>query len=517
MSAPPPPVLARYRKINYAVEGPSHRPVDFDEPVCRLRYMTPVLLAKEHSRITSDALKLIDDCESRWATELGRTTPIGSERRLKLEQEWMLHFEKLNLEVLETNGMSGADLVFEAMCWSMWCEDPTISKEVNIQWLAQTHATLVVWSCQHTKESREFWPTEDQYRALRRRIAGVVVHFLVQQDRFQVASKLEGDHLKFTTLSMALSKAYQARKNPDSLVARKAASFAKRKAEAIKELMARGEDTSTVDAELSDDVEIEEAKGMLWRNDATELINTYVRLASRVVRKIEFDNQWVKRWAVEASYQQPRFKKAAVQGLYDWVRTRCKTEQPEELTEMFRDVASESFWPIGAETHKFRLRETRNDKETSQTLLQNEIGADLAQMLQEDSLVRPSVTASDPHGLYWEALLLVLIQFSLFQTTKVDWMKEYVILHPHTHDSQRRMIRLDHHNQIDKCPVLVLAQRKWWVFYKQKLFPTSGFADAVLQKFHCIQKRKKQQLDNGEDVSPLASALVPPNPLQGEA
>ncbi len=506
--------LPRYKKINYAVEGANHTPIDASDPVCRLKYISLKETAVEHHNIVRFALTLIEECEARWKTEVGRTTLLDPSRRVNLEKLWILHFDQLNLEIHGAGGVSGADLVFEAICWSMWCEDPTISRDVNIQWFAETHATMVVWSCQHTKESREFWPSNDDFKELRRKVSGVVVNFFVLGDRFKLALQLQADEVKFKTLSLDLSKAYQERKLPGSLVAHKAAGLAKRKAEAIKELMARGEETTAVETEIEDNDEDEETMGLLWRNDAGELVKNYVRFSSRFSQKVIFDNSWIDRWMVVEG-DGLRFKRAVELGLFQWVRMKCKTEQPEDLTEMFRNIASESFWPIGAEKNKFRLRETRNDKETSQTLLQNEIGVDLAQMLHEDSLVRPDVTASDPQGLYWDSLLLVLIHFVLRQTVRVEWINEYVLIHPHSHDSQRRLIRPDHYNQLDKCPVIVRLQRKWWVFHKQKLHPTKSLADAVLQWVYHVQQRKPQELDNREDIRALTDVLVPEHPLQG--
>ncbi len=508
MSAPPP-----FQRVDYSIDSDDDEQVDDDEPICKLERITPLELAETIHEITQRALELIRECKARWATELGRTTPMAPTSRLKLEQDWMLHFNNLNIQLLGGD-LSPSDIVFEAICWSMWCEEPPIAASFTIQWLAETNAEMVVWSCQHTEQSRVAWPTDEEFASLRKRISGVVVQAMLLGDRSVLTNDLLTEKIQFKTLSMDLSKAYQERKLPGVLLSRKAVDLAKRKAEAIKELMARGEDTSKVDQEVVDIEAGEEYAGALWRNHAGDLVHNYVQFASRFTYKILFDNTMAARFKAPEGSVPMRFKRPVELGVCEWLRNKCRMEQPSELTEMFRVLAGESFWPLGSDTAKYRLRETKDDAVTSQTLLQNEIGIDLTQMLFDDGLVKPSVVASDTKSPYWDWMLLTMVHFALVQSVRVKWLDEYVILHPHTHASHRRMLKSQRFGQLNQCPVLVRLQRKWWVFQKQKLLPTTGTVNAFVTWWYKVQQRKPVELDNGEDVEKMASVFVPPNPLQ---
>jgi hypothetical protein len=511
-SLPPPP---RYRPVDYSMDSDDDECVDDIEPVCKLERMTAAEIAQTVADIAKTAHALIEECESRWNTEIGRRVPFDSTKRIALEKQWMLHFNDLNTEYSFSPGISASDLVFEAVCWSVWCEDPSISANYTIQWLADTQAELVVYSCQHTQESRDEWPTDEQFISLRKRISGVVVQALLLGDRSVLVNDLSANLVQFKPLTEELKQAYQARKVPDVLIAKKVAELAKRKAQLIKELLAKGESTENVDKELTAIEAGEEYMGVLWRDNWADQVHSYTPLASRVVYKILSDNCLAERFKPPEGTVPTRFKKTVEAGVREWLRTRCRIEQPPELTELFRELATASFWPLGADTAKFRLRKTKDDVISSQVLLQDQIGIDLTQMLFDDALVRPSVIASDVHSPYWDWMLFAMMHFSMVRE-KVEWLKEYVILNPHRNDARRRLLASHHHGRRSEemCPILVRLQRKWVLFHKGVMLPTTGTVNAFAQWWYEVQRKKEGELDNGEDVRPLAGLFIPPNPLQ---
>lgn len=391
-----------------------------------------------------------------------------------LEVRWHQYFCDLNA-VPPGSLFSLTDMVFVTLCHGLQGE------EVSMQTIGVCFAELAIYSSQHSLASRVRWPAADEWAAFKRVLASVVVTYFDSGPRSR--EELLRLFQTFTFDPFPSAGEFAHCHEPDELLAERA----KRKLQAERD-KAQGKDVSERD-EVS-----EEAAGLLWRNSAEELLDNFVRLASRVVFAIDRDNRFVAAWPQSAPVQ---FTKQPYLRLHRWVVDKCRVEQTDSLTKLVRDTANTWFLPLGAETNRSRDAATATDTEDPQQMLMNELGLDLGSHLHDRSLGKLAGLAADPGGLFWDALLLSLLHTVLDQRRRFLFIQDYVFWCPHGHTAR---FAADHFRGADKRPVLLHAQRAWWVLHQGSLRRCTGLAHAVLCWMWIVRQEFACELENTEDV-----------------
>lgn len=432
----------------------------------------------------------------------------GPEERLALEPRWQRHYEWLSAvpSVGAHFGLAPADVCFKAICHSWLCERRAAYAASSLQHLAHAHAELVVLSCQHTEEARSCWPSAEEWLRLKDRIACVVVDLLECEadERQMLVDQLSDDTRQhFEALPPELSRAYEARRMPPLLAHELEAR--RRKAE---EDRARGRTKDIVDGTS------EEAQGALWRNTAAELVDNFLYLSSRVWREVERQNALAARFPVEEA---PRLNEQTLERMRKWVRDKCAIEQTEGLTELFRRLANESFWPLGTATRRYREARNRYDETDALTLLNEEVGVDLGQHLHDLSLRRLSehAAAAAAHSLFWDALFLALFATTLMQRAQLDWLREYFCAQPFSRAWRRRLVQR-HYRGALKCPVVLPLQRRFFVFHQERLLLCSSLLQAVGVWLYLVREEFAGVLENTEDLAAtgILATFLPEHCLQ---
>ena len=414
--------------------------------------------------------------------------------RLAFEPRWMAAFESLNVCKAATR-VSGTDIGFHAICASRVAEHPQ-GDAPTLQWILELHTLLAVVSVQHTSASRAYWPSPEAREELWRLAAGVVTHFFVQKWPKQLKALVaELEKAPAWRPPDALLRLYEARHMPASLRL------------ALEERALAAEAQRKLGKTDVRDATSEENSGALWRSSAEELVAQIVPRAARVYFKVEFDEALLRRYPPHPDAA-VRFTAATAKRVRRWVRRRCRVEQVEELTELFRDTAMELFLPLGAETARTRDRETMHDVVKPLTLLEAEIGADLAQHLQDMTIGQGvGLGTLAQHPLFADAVLLALFAFACMQRLLFKWHLDY-----YTHAPQQKRERMDRAEfrlTDDKRPMVVRACRRYWLFDRRRMVPAGGFSHALLLWLHVVGTRHDCLLEDDQDIRALYTDFFP--------
>jgi len=408
---------------------------------------------------------------------------------------WRRYFEPLNLAThpcahkdgttrQNALAISYTDMGFIALC-RMW-DHASRAAGATGQWIADTHMHLVSIASQHTPASRDYWPPADEWAALKARVARVVCLYMDTGPRGRVRLIEQLQESEFKPIDdAALVARYQECRNPQTL--QDHVERLRRKAEAAR-IAGKRED------EIKEDASIE-AAGSLWRNTPDDLINNYVRIASRTVRKVDLDNELVHTYRT-TTLAAPEFNRWVFEGAHQWVRAKCGVEQTEEMTKLFRDTANRWWCPMGAETDRFRDKATRTDTTAPLQVLEMEIGIDMSQHLHDRSLAK-LVTIASERCVFWDALFLSLFQYYMMQSMRLDFTRDYVLYDAHTRAAQERMRRLLFLGK-EKRPVVVRLQRRWWIHHQQQLVLCEhGLVHAILAWLLILDTWYDRRTENG--------------------
>lgn len=396
----------------------------------------------------------------------------------KVEWLWRRYFGVLSTvapESPEVLDWSPTDVGFMALCRSSYMQP---SKAVDVRHIGPAYAILSVLASQHTLQAREFWPPPKVWERIRWAVANVVDGLLVsdapmRQRLLQELRDLPPTHMlqpgdllqqgeaggpseAATKLGNQLLQHYEAYRVPDGVKLL----LAKKKQEAERAIK-RGEKDVRIEAS-------EDASGVLWCRSTNEVVNNFVRVSSRVVWRIDFENWLAAQFVVRKA---PRFTPETYERAHGWMKGRCSIEQTEELSALYRRTLYEACSPTGSESHHLRSKETREDTPTHLQVIECELGIDMAEYFNEYGLTKMATVAANPDThIGWESLFLVLFQYlcrnSHPDELQLDWMGEYLVRRPTFRDWVERF-RLPDWKMHNKRPVVVYLQRKWYLLYKR--------------------------------------------------
>jgi hypothetical protein len=404
--------------------------------------------------------------------------PGNKELEQQVLKHWFRYFQALDL-VEAKHPWSHTDVGWLALCRSR--TGPHSS--CVVQSIAESWVKMAVIACQHTPASRRYWPSAKEWSDFTQEAASVCATWFCNPNPVALVRKLQA--VDFTRIAdEELESRYHERRQPRSmrlameLAEKKKQSAKKNRPGAAKRRKLLGLSAEQEEIEQAEQVS-EEAVGCLWRNTAEELAIGYVPLVKRLYYRVELEEALAKEWP---EVKPLGFTRACFTRITQWVNKTCETEPTEELTEMYRNLANEWWTPLGAETKRYRSRDTRTDVMPPLLRLQDELGVDLSQHLHDRSLIRPhEIAATQPDNdlhQYWEPLFLALFHALCMQKYSLDWLKEYWLPHPIEHV---RSLRQEYHRTgRDKLPQLFWLKRKCNVFYKRKRMVCQGVVHAVL-------------------------------------
>lgn len=443
-------------------------------------------------------------------------TPLPPEHRLAFEPLWRRYFVELNWVVRpQAEKLAWTDVGFIAICWARVAENPhpdvkgkkreKLRDFVSIQGILSMHVFVCIFSSQHSVESRSKWPDADEFTEFQHVMAHVVVAYfdITSDERYDLIQHVAADAFEWQPVQPDLRATYTNLVRPADMVAAKAARVkAARAAHERKKLDPR----DFHEEEISDEV-----RGFLWRESPEELISSWIYKCARFCLRFQEEEELLALYKPTQdciAVPELAFTRALV-----WINVKCRNQQTEEVTELFRALCMKACMPLGSDTAQSRNKKTASNVVPPLTALQDQIGAEITPFLQETTLKVPmaKIVSGDREGLYWNSAFMAILAYHFMQTISFDWRKVYVCTEPWTKAWQERFANASYHSNPRKRPVIVYLCRDWWIFYKQKLRPCDSMLHAVLCWFHVLGQDFRTSegmsvrllLENGEDVYSL--------------
>jgi hypothetical protein len=410
--------------------------------------------------------------------KLAPNTPRDPSDWLALESEWMRNFATHAEQRVESPGASASLLGFKAWAWVQHTQSPaTREPSMGLQVINEVFVRTAVWSSQHTDAARVRWPTDLEWARFKALASDMMVH----QFRAPTVDALYNALQDFKPAHVTpheLEQEFEERKMPEALKVE----LELRRKQAERDI-ARGKADVKVDVS-------EEASGALWREAPEEICANLPFRVARLICKVEFDESLLVQYPVwdEAAVQ---FTPSTYARARRWLVTKCRMEQPEDVTALFRDLATQMMWPLGSDTEKYRSRITVNNLSTALDVLSSEIGANLSQHV-HDRMLKPFkdilAATTAPPTVLWDGIFLALFEFEMIQKINLRWLADYFILNPHEAKARKRMSSRRFRGVLEQRPIVVMCCRRWWLFSKRRMIPCgTSLLHAVLAWLHCMR------------------------------
>lgn len=477
-------------------------------------------------------------CKRQPPTTPGGPPPLQRDPgpRLEMEPRWRRDFVELNTVYMPVSEFSGTDIGFKAMCWSLRAEQPT-NPDIDaccFFWIAELFFRTSVWSCQHTIESREFWPSKQEFDKFRFRMAMVVTtYFEFGEGTDRQPSGKEGliraidagfrdpeppgeDDPKDTEMERLGKQLMRAeidgvrdiKARFDAMQVPPALQRLKENRRAQIELIRkRKEKAGTANAADEDEKEevADEFKGTQWRNTSVELVRFYVPRAARLVFKYDSDEELLMRFPPIANSD--AFGPPVMAHFREWIlNLAVQGARLSTVTQEFRSVFCDLALPVASHTVPSRNVRTRYEKPMPYTRLKEEIGMDLASLYHDEMLnaFLPDLLKRPESGaLYWDAAVLTLVNQEYRQRMSMmkenEWLKLYTVLHPDQNEQRDRLtsgVFMGYRGDAELRPVLVRCVRRFWVWYRSRLIRCSTLDEAILTMHRIVSRDFRTQPAN---------------------
>lgn len=413
------------------------------------------------------------------------------------EVEWRELFQAHATAMDKCNGMSITVMGFMALCAEQWCADPTIEEEYPTleSCMNEAYVRWALMSTRHTLSARHDWPMRQEWVRFRRMVTASIVHGWFKIGGGEALRlKLEGAGecvQGIATEKRSLAPSIFPPTNPPAL---DGLWQDRREPHALRvELDEEEKRARAAIAAGKKDVKIgisAEASGTIWREQPEERVTHFPFQMARLIARVEAEEALLAEFDPHNAYARMRFSDLTYAKVHAWLREKLIMEQPDATTGKFRELATRMCLPIGTDDEKFRKRETISDKKTAIDLLSNEIGANMAQfinnrllrdmrLLLNEALDAP--TDDTVGALAFDAILLTLLDMECIQKLRFKFAEQYVLLDPLGPAALQRMRNPRYMNQARKCPVIVFLCATYWLLYKQRLLSCGPmFVDALL-------------------------------------
>jgi len=437
-------------------------------------------------------------------------------------KHWLKHFAEFNQEThINTDGQfSRSDAGFLALCKARIIHSNMQvrpSRKVLVP-IWQCHLLQTIFSCTHTMDSRFAWPDREVMDSFLLFVAKTIdMHFnvpkegiqklcrLVERTDFNVSAGLAADDTgdMMTSGKMQL-QAYQKLHVPADLQRRLDEQAEKRKFKSSnKKAAALAED---------DKEESEEVMGYVWRTASQELVHNFVPKMARFTWKVLSDRFLLHKYRPKgANPPQPLvFDKAShrrVQAFMDktlgtgeknWSGQVDLIGQDVKTSAEFRRFACLFCLPIGWEVHFTRSGQIDSGNIGYSDILADMLGAKLSGFIQEMMMKPMGILAQKRDIIYYEPILLALIDALTVRMQKFKWSETYLITEPHSVAAREFFSAPTYLGKKPAPRVVAPMEKQWSVFYRHEFIQCGSFLTAF-QVYLALCKRDLSTVEGDKD------------------
>lgn len=393
---------------------------------------------------------------------------------------WIQRFGPNNLvDVKAGITHSYSDLLFMNRCVLFTCgfagsRNRALSRVFDIFELT---TEMAIWSSNHQSgiKSREFY-NEDRVHQFYCRIANYVTRFLFHAGPIRMLEQLTSAEL---TPSQILELQVPARLEKDyialqytapvdtsasSLVTQELAEvginrYTREDAERDRRKRLERKEEIDDDGDANDDDDIPPpSRGWLWRSGIDDIVHNFIPLSSRLFHQLALQSYLIspQHSTTMLAHTVTPVQYASVstwlqeQAAHDYVGT--------EFTPQYRNLLMEMRLPTGAREHLLRSASTVNDATGAQRVLENELGSDMAHLLNRrvKQTDYKEVAANEKHEFH-DVFVLCMFFYCVKQTVShIDLLRQS-FAYPAKLESFSRQSRFGH----TRRPIMTYILGKW--------------------------------------------------------
>jgi hypothetical protein len=385
----------------------------------------------------------------------------------------------MNKEIDKLKNKSMSDMVFTNLCLFDDAAFSPASQPLHPTTLLQIARCA---ACQHTPDTKAFWPTRQFLDSLFLEAARVVVAYLTQPDPrgpstgvdvwdvndSQLASLVWvpafiKHNLQSIPLPFIHSEAVSS-SSSSSMTLRSAT--AANPSETIIRMHTFAAPPVTADGQFVRDMEL----GSFW-SEAQRPEAVFVMLMSRILHGFEYESWVLSKWPVVDAVACERFApsgslSALKNQLQAWLANECSIDAQDKFDETFKSAVYESHLPINtrlnAETRRRGASSTAVHDSTM--LLQFELGLDVARDITNKCGKQVRAIAKDPAHPYFDLLMMQMFAYMMQQDEGVDFADTLLICDAQIRKHMTKLYTTEVFGHL-RDPLIVRIARQWHIHW----------------------------------------------------
>jgi hypothetical protein len=385
-------------------------------------------------------VELIQNCElvvERCVTHMTQFT----DTKLDLQEEydamrkmWLEQYLGCNEEVTKADRFSLSDLVFVALCHMELAMRPEWRVcAPNDQHIPSVLDLVRFHGCQHTRDTA-VWPDDAVLTNIRRCVAWIVVNKLSYPMPEAAAELKRTTRLTFMT---------------DSLEHR------------MKDLKDFAEPPKNETGEYVRPLEL----GLFWSD--VSILGVFLPQTARIIHGLDLECHVFNMFELETNPPVIENMAALKQQMARWLTRACSIDSSDDFSHDFRNAAFESCLPVNSFNNASSRRSNNSAQVIPLTLLQFELGYDVANAVSESLGTRVRSIGYDHKHMFYQLMMLYMFGYVVYHEQRLEFNKLFFV------ESSQLLSKLD---LVKTCikfsrnrePLVVRLKRRWFVHYVPK-------------------------------------------------
>lgn len=408
--------------------------------------------------------------------------------RIDLWQWWVCDYMKLNEEVKAADGFSLSDLLFVTLCYVDLAQNPEWRMcPASDQHLGPVLDIVRFMGSQHTPNTMFTPLVKQEVDSLRRTVAWIVVMKLAAPMPLAIAEVKQSDRKSedFTTKPLD----------------RSCVSWVTTRLEdEMQKMRAFAEPPKNAEGKYVRDLEL----GQFWSE--TGITGLFLPQCARVMHALAYDEFVLS--LVEHVKEKPPLENLATlkTQLQKWVHESCLVDSADHFAMHFRSAVFESALPVNCRANARTRRSGGGNAETMPlTLLQHELGFDVATVLNDMLSTRVRSVGFDPKHPFYQHMVLHIFGHVIMHEQRVSFIRDFFINHSDLTQSLDRLKTTRRFSR-NREPLIVRVQRQYWIHYidsetrRPCWLHCSDAEEAVLFWLWLLTKHHEGELISGHNI-----------------
>ena len=419
---------------------------------------------------------------------------------------WIESYVSTNEEINKADHFSVSDLVFVTICYLLIAINPEwrITPKIDADQDIETILTYVRYvGCQHTQDSMFTWPSASFFHDFKRAVAWIVVYKLSKP------MEVKGVGYQLTKTKPTKQSFAESASTAESRIKR--ISFATHDIdERLKAMQSFALPPVNSEGKFVRPVEL----GVYL--SPVSVTSLFLPQTARIFHGVETEEYILSLYPI--SKEKPVLAEGMKAQLEKWLLKACSIDSSDDFAADFRKAAFDICLPLNTRINTQTRKQGSSSADVIPlTLLQYELGFDVATIMNEQMSNRVRSIGYDKKHVFYPFIMLQMFGYVMFHEQRVTFTESFYVSQSDLIKCLNTKIRNIIKFRRRREPLIVRLKRKWFIHYTDCITNISQWlecedaAEVILYWLTLIRDHHDSELISGHNIKEWSKKFLEKN------